>query len=88
MGCTAKSEACERAQGGGVWGSGPSPRARQEVDRQLVMCEMVCPRDKVGVDFPGLLFCKRADYMCFNSFKSLGCPDFFKPVSRGETAPQ
>lgn len=61
--------------------SGPPPGARQEGDKQLIMCRMVCPRDKVGMDFPGFLFWKRADDMCFNSFKSLGCPDFQKSVS-------
>lgn len=51
--------------------SGTSPGARQEVDKQLVLSEMVCPRDKVGMDFPGFLFWKRAGYMCSNLFSPL-----------------
>lgn len=39
---------------------GPAPGARQEGGKHLVMCEMVCPRDKVGMDFPGFLLWKRA----------------------------
>lgn len=54
----------------------------------FVICEMVCPRVKVSMDFPGFLFWKRAGYMCFNPLKSLGCPEFKNSVPWGETAPQ
>lgn len=40
--------------------SGPSPGARQERGERLVLCEMVCPRDKVGMELPGFLLWKRA----------------------------